>query len=115
MLGAGIVVGEGTVIRDSIIMRDTQIGRNCHIYKSIIAEDCSVGDNVDIGIGDEIKSKLNDKIYAFGLATIGENSCIPSNVKIGKNTAISGVTDKADYPDGVLAGGEYIIKAGDSK
>ena len=83
--------------------------------KAIIAEDCSIGDNVEIGIGDEAQSKLNDKIYAFGLATIGENSCIPSNVKIGKNTAISGVTDKSDYPDGVLAGGEYIIKAGDSK
>ena len=40
---------------------------------------------------------------------------MPSNVKIGKNTAISGVTAQEDYPDGMLAGGEYIIKAGDDK
>lgn len=115
VLGAGVVVGKGTVIRDSIIMQDTKIGDNCGVYKAIIAEDCQIGDNVEMGIGGEEKSKLNDKVYAFGLVTIGESSCIPSNVKIGKNTAISGVTDKSDYPDGILAGGEYIIKAGDSK
>lgn len=115
VLGAGITIGKGTVVQDSIIMKNTRIGDNSRVYKAIIAEDCQIGDSVEIGIGDEVKSKLNENIYAFGLATIGENSCIPSGVKIGKNTAISGVTDKTDYPDGFLAGGEYIIKAGDSK
>ena len=38
---------------------------------------------------------------------------IPAGVKIGKNTAISGSTAPEDYPDGLLASGEYIIKAGD--
>ena len=33
---------------------------------------------------------------------------IPDNVKIGKNTAISGVTTAADYPDGELASGQVI-------
>ena len=115
VIGAGVVIGKGTVVRDSIIMKDTTVGENCGAYKSIIAENCSIGDNVEVGIGEEVASKLNDKIYAFGLATIGENSTVPSNVKIGKNTAISGPTDPEDYPDGMLAGGEYIIKAGDSK
>ena len=46
-------------------------------------------------------------------ATIGENSVIPSNVQIGKNTAISGVTAAEDYEDGVLASGETLIKAGE--
>ena len=44
--------------------------------------------------------------------TIGENSVIPPDVKIGKNTAISGVTTPEDYPDGLLDSGEYIVKAG---
>ena len=35
---------------------------------------------------------------------------IPSNVQIGKNTAISGVTAAEDYEDGVLASGETLIK-----
>ena len=68
-----------------------------------------------MGVGEVAESKLNASVYAFGLVTIGENSYIPSKVKIGKNTAIAGVTEKDDYPDGILAGGEYIIKAGESK
>lgn len=45
--------------------------------------------------------------------TIGENSVIPSSVQIGKNTAISGVTEAEDYPNGVLESGETLIKAGE--
>jgi glucose-1-phosphate adenylyltransferase len=47
--------------------------------------------------------------------TIGDDSVVPDGVKIGKNTAISGVTTHEDYPDGVLASGEIMIKAGDRK
>ena len=113
VIGAGVVIGKGAVVRDSIIMKGTTIGNGCQINKSIIAENVVVDNNCDIGIGDEVPSKLDAKIYAFGLATIGENSYIPPNTKIGKNTAISGKTEPSDYRDGVLAGGEYIIKAGD--
>ena len=38
---------------------------------------------------------------------------IPNNVKIGKNTAISGETTPEDYPNGILESGETITKAGD--
>ena len=115
VIGAGVTIGKGTVVKDSIIMKDTKIGENCSIDKAIIAEDCEVGDEVQMGIGEDATSKLHAEIYAFGLVTIGENSYIPSKVQIGKNTAIVGVTEKEDYPDGVLAGGEYIIKAGEEK
>ncbi len=115
VIGAGVVIGKGTVVRDSIIMKETKIGDDCSVNKAIIAEECEIGNEVEIGVGEEAQSKLNDKVYAFGLATIGEYSIIPSKVKIGKNTAISGVTTQEDYPDGVLAGGEYIIKAGEDK
>lgn len=115
VIGAGVTIGKGTVVKDSIIMKDTKIGDNCSIDKAIIAEDCEIGDDVKMGVGEEAKSKLHEQIYAFGLVTIGENSYIPSKVQIGKNTAIAGATEKGDYPDGVLAGGEYIIKAGEDK
>jgi len=115
VIGAGVVIGKGTVVRDSIIMKDTKIGDNCTIDKAIIAEDCEIGNDSQRGIGESAVSKLHSEIYAFDLVTVGENSHIPSNVKIGKNTAICGKTDKEDYPDGVLAGGEYIIKAGEGK
>lgn len=113
VIGPGVVIGKNTVVRDSIIMQDTTVGNNVTITKAIVAEGVSIGDNVEIGIGEEAENKLNKSVYSFGLATIGENSVIPSGVKIGKNTAISGETVKEDYPDGLLAGGESIIKAGD--
>ena len=115
VIGSGVVIEEGAEGRDSIIMQDTVIGKNSKVYKSIIAEEVTIGDNVELGIGDEAENVLNPKIYNSGLVTIGECSVIPDNVKIGKNTAISGVTTLEDYKDGALASGGVIIKAGDNE
>lgn len=114
MLGSGVTVGKGSIIRDSIIMRNVKIGDNCVIDKAIIAEGTDIADNVVIGIGSEVPNREKPHIYSGGLATVGENSRIPSGVQIGKNTAISGVTSIDDYSDGVLASGETLIKAGES-
>ena len=115
VIGPNVYIGLGTVVRDSIIMKDTCIGRDVTINKSIVAENCRIEDGVTLGIGEEAPNKLNASVYAFGLVTIGDNSVVPEGVKVGKNTAISGVTGKEDYPNGVLASGEVIIKAGDRK
>ena len=115
VIGANVQIGRGAVIRDSIIMRDTVIGDNVTIDKSIIAENCKIGSDIVLGFGDEKPNVLNENIYGFGLVTIGEDSVIPDGVKIGKNTAISGETYIDDYQDGILPGGEVIIKAGDGK
>lgn len=114
VLGAGVVVGSGSVIRDSIIMQGVKIGKNCRIERAIIAEDTVVGDHVQIGIGPDIENHLKPGVYSGGLATIGENSVIPSGVRIGKNTAVSGETVPEDYIQGVLESGETLIKAGDA-
>ncbi len=113
VIGAGVKIGKGAVIRDSIIMENTEIGENAVIDKAIIAEDVVVGSDVKIGVGEYAPSKFNSKVYAFDLAVIGENSVIPNGVSIGKNVAISGVTEAADYPNGLLESGDSIIKAGD--
>ena len=115
VIGPNVHIGKGTVIRDSIVMQDTMIGDHVTIDKSIVAEKCEIKDGAVLGTGEEAPNKLNASIYSFGLVTVGEASVIPEGVKIGKNTAISGVTEKADYPDGNLASGEVIIKAGDRK
>lgn len=113
VLGGSVTIGKGSVVRDSIIMQGVKIGENCVIDKAIIAEDVTIGDNVAVGIGADVPNKMKPNIYSGGLATIGENSMIPSGVQIGKNTAISGVTSAEDYIDGVLESGETLIKAGD--
>ena len=113
IIGSGVTVGKGTVIRDSIVMSDTKFGENCVVDKAIIAEDVVIGDNVTLGIGSDVPNKMKPDIYNSGLVTIGEKTVIPSDVQIGKNTALSGVTSKEDYVGGVLESGETLIKAGD--
>lgn len=112
VIGAGVTIGKGAVIRDSIIMQNSRIEEGAVINKAIIAEDVTVGKQTELGVGEYAPSKYDLKVYQFDLVTIGEHSVIPDGVKIGKNTAISGVTEPEDYPDGELASGDYIIKAG---
>ena len=112
VIGCGVTIEAGAVVRDSIIMSSTTIGAGTTVDKSIIAEGVTVGKNCELGIGEEKENKVKPSVYAFGLVTIGEDSVIPDGVKIGKNTAISGVTEPADYPNGLLDGGETLIKVG---
>lgn len=115
VIGAGVVVGKGAVVRDSILMQGCVIGAGAKVDKAILAEEVKIGENAELGMGEYAPSTYNPKVYQFDLVTVGEHSIIPDNVKIGKNTAISGVTTAEDYPDGVLAGGDYIVKAGGIK
>ena len=113
VIGAGVTIGKGSIVRDSIIMQGVTIGSGCVIDKAIIAEGTEIGSECTLGIGSELPNKLKPSIYSFGLVTIGENSRIPNGIQIGKNTAISGVTVKEDYPNGLLESGETLIKAGE--
>ena len=113
VIGSGVSIGEGAVVRDSIIMKDVEIGNGCIIDKAIIAENVTIGANVTLGTGADVPNRMKPDIYSFGLVTIGENSVIPEGVQIGKNTAVSGVTSREDYPNGILESGETLIKAGE--
>lgn len=113
VIGAGVTIGEGSVVRNSIIMKDVTIGAGCVIDKAIIAENVTIGDNVTLGIGSDVPNNFRPDIYNSELVTIGENSVIPDGVQIGKNTAVSGVTTKEDYENGILESGGTLIKAGD--
>ena len=114
VIGPNVVIGKGTVVRDSIIMRNTVIGEDSVLDKAIVAENVTVGNHVTLGCGEEAENVLKPAVYAFGLATVGEQSVIPDNVKIGRNTAISGLTATEDYPGGILESGQ-IIKAKDGE
>ena len=115
VIGAGVTIGKGAIVRDSIIMQGCRIGAGAKVDKAIIAEEVSIGAGAELGVGDYAPSTYNPKVYQFDLVTIGEHSVIPEKVKIGKNTAISGVTEKEDYPKGQLASGDYIVKAGGAR
>ena len=112
VIGAGVTIEPGAEVHDSIIMRDCHIKAGAKVNKAIVAEDTTEGEGSELGVGEYAPSKYDPKVYQFDLVTIGEHSVIPDHVKIGKNTAISGVTTPEDYTDGALASGDYIIKAG---
>lgn len=112
IIGSGVIIGKGAVVRDSIIMQGTVIGENAVLDKAIVAENSVIGDRTVLGVGEDVPNKVKPSVYAFGLAVVGENTQIPADVKIGRNTAITGKTLPEDYPDGVLASGETLDKAG---
>lgn len=112
VIGSGVTIGKGAVVSNSIIMQDVVIGEGSVIEKAIIADKSTIGAGVKMGVGEYAPSKLDPKVYCSDLVTVGEKTCIPDGVTIGKNTAISGITEKDDYPNGALASGEYVIKAG---
>lgn len=112
VIGSGVVIGKGAVVRDSIIMQDSVIEDGAVVDKAIIAEDVKVGAGAHLGVGEYAPSTYDPKVYQFDLVTVGEHSVIPAGVEIGKNTAISGVTEASDYPEGRLVSGGYIVKAG---
>ncbi len=113
IIGCGVVIEEGAVVRDSIVMQNAVIHAGAVIDKAIIAEQAEIGEHAQLGVGGEVSNKVKPAIYSFGLTVIGEKAVVPPNVKIGKNTAVTGVTVPEDYPDGLLAGGEILDKAGD--
>lgn len=112
VIGPGVIIGKGTVVRNSIVMAGVVIGKDAVIDKAILADKVTIGSDVKLGVGEFAPSKLDPQVYHADLVTIGEGSRIPDGVSIGKNTAISGITEPEDYPDGALASGEYVIKAG---
>lgn len=113
VIGSGVVIGKGAIVKNSIIMNGVVLGDGVEAEKVIIAEGVVVGDNTKLGIGEEATNVKAPHIYSFGLVTIGENSVIPANVEIGKNTAIFGTTTIDEYPDGVLKSGSSLIKVGE--
>jgi len=117
VIGAGVTIESGAVVQDSVIMQEAYIGSGVVIDRAIVCEGAGIGENTVIGTGEFAPSKLDPGIYNSDLVIIGENAVIPSDVKIGRNTVIAGVTDDDDYPGGELAAGCAIIpdwKEGDN-
>ena len=115
VIGAGVTIEKGAVVRDSIVMQGSRICAGAEVTKTILAEDVTVGARSQLGVGDYAPSTYDPKVYQFDLVTVGEHSTIPEDVKVGKNTAIFGETQAEDYPDGLLASGDYIMKAGGAR
>ena len=94
-------------------MNNTEIGDGCELYKTIVAENVVIHDNSRFGIGDECENEQFPHIYNSGLVCVGEKSVVPSNITVGKNACIFGVTSSEDYTNNTLPSGKNLIKAGE--
>ena len=112
IIGSGVVVEAGAVVRDSILMQGVRVGEGAVLERSIVAENCQIGAHSVLGIGNDTPNRIKPQVYSYGLCVVGENTVIPPGVKIGKNTAVTGITVPEDYPDGRLESGETLDKAG---
>ena len=110
VLGSNVTVGAGAKVIDSILMNGVVIEEGAVVRKAILADNVRVGKNARLGEGNFEPSRLDTKVYNSDIVVVGSGSVIPEGVSIGKNTAITGVTEAADYPDGVLPSGGYILK-----
>jgi glucose-1-phosphate adenylyltransferase len=112
IIGSGVTIGAGAVVRDSIVMQNTVVRAGAILDRAIVAENCVIGEKTVVGWGDQAPNRVRPDIYSFGLAVVGEETVVPGGVRIGRNTAVTGVTVPEDYPDGILASGETLDKAG---
>ena len=115
IIGANVRIEEGAEVYDSIIMEGSVIKAGAKIYKSIIAERASIGERTELGIGEYADNSFDPRVYNADLVIIGEESVIPPDVKVGKNSAIIGKTEISDYENGILPSGGYLSKGGDMK
>ena len=111
VIGCNCMIGPDTVVRDSIIMNNAVIHENCELNKSIIAENTVIGPGCVLGAFDEVPNETDPSIYTNGLVTVGEDSVIPENVRIGRNSVVAGRTRASDYKEGILASGKTLIKS----
>lgn len=113
VISPNVIIEEGAEVVDSIIMQGTVIKKGAKVDKAIVAEGVTIGENCNIGVGEYADSQFSQKVYNCELAVIGDDSVIPDGVSVGRNVVISGKTEAADYPEGKLSSGGYIVKAGE--
>lgn len=88
VLSPGVYVGPEAVVRESIILTDTYIEAGARIERCLIDKICVVGHNAVVG---EIRDIPGD----LGITTIGKNTYLPAEIKIGRS-AILGADLRAD-------------------
>lgn len=107
-----VYVGEGAYIEDSIVMQGCVIKAGAKVWKSILADEVTVGENTEIGIGENKPNILKPQLYYTGISVVGEKVNIPANKKIGKNVAIHHGACGNDFPTNEIASGETVFKGG---
>lgn len=112
VISKNVTIEEGAVVKDSIIMEGCVIGKNAVLDRVIVDQDTVIGDNVKMGLWDNIPNEQKPKIYNTGITVIGSDTVVPDNIEIGKNCVVYGKTTAEDYSESKLPSGQSVIIEG---
>ncbi|HPD01063.1 MAG TPA: glucose-1-phosphate adenylyltransferase [Acetivibrio sp.] len=115
VISSGVYIGEGSVVEDSIIMTDSYIGSNSYINKCIIGEGVHIGNDVKMGIGEDIPNELKPSLYDSGITVVGERAVVPDGCQIGKNVVIDAYLTCEEYSSLNIESGKSALKGGKSE
>jgi len=110
VISKNVTIEEGAVVKDSIIMEGCVIGKNAVLDRVIVDQNTVIGDNVKMGLWDNIPNEQKPKIYNTGITVIGSD--VPDNIEIGKNCVVYGKTTAEDYSESKLPSGQSVIIEG---
>lgn len=112
VISKNVTIEEGAVVKDSIIMEGCVIGKNAVLDRVIVDQNTVIGDNVKMGLWDNIPNEQKPKIYNTGITVIGSDTVVPDNIEIGKNCVVYGKTTAEDYSESKLPSGQSVIIEG---
>ena len=112
VISKNVTIEEGAVVKDSIIMEGCVIGKNAVLDRVIVDQNTVIGDNVKMGLWDNIPNEQKPKIYNTGITVIGSDTVVPDNFEIGKNCVVYGKTTAEDYSESKLPSGQSVIIEG---
>ena len=112
VISKNVTIEEGAVVKDSIIMEGCVIGKNAVLDRVIVDQNTVIGDNVKMGLWDNIPNEQKPKIYNTGITVIGSDTVVPDNIEIGKNCVAYGKTTAEDYSESKLPSGQSVIIEG---
>lgn len=112
VISKNVTIEEGALVKDSIIMEGCVIGKNAVLDRVIVDQNTVIGDNVKMGLWDNIPNEQKPKIYNTGITVIGSDTVVPDNIEIGKNCVVYGKTTAEDYSESKLPSGQSVIIEG---
>ena len=112
VISKNVTIEEGAVVKDSIIMEGCVIGKNAVLDRVIVDQNTVIGDNVKMGLWDNIPNEQKPKIYNTGITVIGSDTVVPDNIEIGKTCVVYGKTTAEDYSESKLPSGQSVIIEG---
>jgi glucose-1-phosphate adenylyltransferase len=83
--------------------------------KCIIGEEVNIGNDVKMGIGENVPNELKPSLYDSGITVVGERAVVPDGCQIGKNVVIDAYLTSEEYSSLNIESGKSALKGGKSE